>query len=770
MYNNLEKQTSNDYYTKLSTKTNNKHKHTNSYLPTKLTKNKKNIFSIFNNNNINGELIKSKISSNENISPVKTNLNLNSRSLKRQSSLLSNISNSSLNQSLYSNSFNLINLLKINKIIKQNGFHFLPNINNIENNTQNENSIKIKKNNNEFIENSKFYDRTKKNKSAENDKSKKYDKFEHNINSYKSSNKYLNMKTFINLKNQIQLLNNDNKLPREYSEEKGIKAKTKKEEKEEKEGKEQKGIKNKKLLYSKKYHNYIIKIYKKIENKQKNNKEINEGNGTNNYQNIMKSSKIYKKEYFNFDPKKYIKKFKHKIKSENIGNSKISKTKLINKTYDYIEYTIIKKNKINNIKQDIFEKIKENNKNLISKCKKEFLQKLIDETLLKINIKHKKGICKLYIEMLLISKYIHIFNCVKLNIIKYMLTISENDDLYFINLVKKLLYSENKQFSIRYSFIKNLYDKDYFFKNIIELDKFLFFNDKKIYYLYFLIKFQLLDCETILGPYKEKKFKFYAKKYIKAKNISSSIEKDKNESIQEKSSDKFSTIGKRIKIKNSKKYINLIKYNPSSKLMNINLTKNIINLRKINIEETLKNKKLFNINNLKKCNLNKIIKRYCNSSSEYSKASNKIIKKIINDNDNDNNSLNSNSSINDDNEEIHRRDKQLFFVHFFSFIKFSQYNKLYNWLKSYSKYIDLNYKLDNGDTLLHLCIRYSVPDYIIKFLIYKGVNINSQNNEGDTALHLAVKNHNYRSIDLLIKMGASEFIYNKMCKNCWEGF
>ena len=44
MYNNLEKQTSIDYYIKLSTKTNNKHKHTNSYLPTKLKKNKKIFF------------------------------------------------------------------------------------------------------------------------------------------------------------------------------------------------------------------------------------------------------------------------------------------------------------------------------------------------------------------------------------------------------------------------------------------------------------------------------------------------------------------------------------------------------------------------------------------------------------------------------------------------------------------------------------------------------------------------------------------------------
>ena len=82
--------------------------------------------------------------------------------------------------------------------------------------------------------------------------------------------------------------------------------------------------------------------------------------------------------------------------------------------------------------------------------------------------------------------------------------------------------------------------------------------------------------------------------------------------------------------------------------------------------------------------------------------------------------------------------------------------------------MDLNYKLDNGDILLHLCVKYSVPHYIITFLLSHGVNINSQNNEGDTALHLSVKSQKYKTIDLLIKLGASEYIYNKKHQNCWE--
>jgi ankyrin repeat protein len=53
-------------------------------------------------------------------------------------------------------------------------------------------------------------------------------------------------------------------------------------------------------------------------------------------------------------------------------------------------------------------------------------------------------------------------------------------------------------------------------------------------------------------------------------------------------------------------------------------------------------------------------------------------------------------------------------------------------------------------------------------LITHGVNVNAQNNQGDTVLHLAAKNHKYKTIDFLIKMGASEYIYNKMRKMCWE--
>lgn len=110
----------------------------------------------------------------------------------------------------------------------------------------------------------------------------------------------------------------------------------------------------------------------------------------------------------------------------------------------------------------------------------------------------------------------------------------------------------------------------------------------------------------------------------------------------------------------------------------------------------------------------------------------------------------------------------MLFEHFISLVQFNEYDKLFLLLKKSGKFLDLNYRFDNGDTLLHIFVKHCVPQYLIKLLIFYGADIDSQNIYGDTALHIAVKNHKYKTIDLLIKMGASEYIYNNMKKNCWE--
>jgi hypothetical protein len=294
-----------------------------------------------------------------------------------------------------------------------------------------------------------------------------------------------------------------------------------------------------------------------------------------------------------------------------------------------------------------------------------------------------------------------------------------------------------------------------------------------MYYRFFSIKFQQYDSETILNKYDEN-VKIAPKNETKAKI--KTIGDKNNESFRD-DSDKLSTIENRIimrrKTRKSTAIFSKYKNLSSPKLMNINLTKSIIKLRGANFEDILKKK---NSSNLKLINAKpkqkniSIIEDISESSDSYEYNNYiKSYKNNYNQNINNNNKISENKEQKlENNEGIHQRDKKLLFEHFISCVEFSEYDKLYHWLKKSGKYIDLNYKFDNGDTLLHLCVRHSVPHYLIKYLIINGININGQNNHGDTALHLAAKNHKYKMIDLLIKMGASEYIYNNQKKYCWE--
>ena len=89
-------------------------------------------------------------------------------------------------------------------------------------------------------------------------------------------------------------------------------------------------------------------------------------------------------------------------------------------------------------------------------------------------------------------------------------------------------------------------------------------------------------------------------------------------------------------------------------------------------------------------------------------------------------------------------------------------------IEKYYKFIDLNYKNEDGNTLLHLCVINQIPANIIDFIIQKGINVNCQNNNLDTPLHIACRNKLYPYIDILIKYGASEYILNSENKTCWE--
>ena len=281
-----------------------------------------------------------------------------------------------------------------------------------------------------------------------------------------------------------------------------------------------------------------------------------------------------------------------------------------------------------------------------------------------------------------------------------------------------------------------------FFHKTSTVDEFIQFNNNNIYYLYFCIKFQLFDSEITLSSYKEQNLKFISRKKLPIRK-GYMMQEDKNESITEKDKFRFLTLKERTRRMNrintkKKTIINKIRLTFNSKLENINLSKNIINLRLGNIEEALKSRNSLNL---------KQLYGFLENANEIDDKNNNNFYKNTKLNQNEDNI----NSINNDNEEIHNRDKVLLFNYFLYCVEFSQYDKLLYWLKKSSKYMDFNYKYKNGDSLLHLCVKNSVPLYIYKFLVSHGLNINIQNDNGDTALHLAAKGHKYKTIDYLIK-------------------
>ena len=724
--------------------------HKNTTPSNKIRKEENNIFPIYKNNPNNKR--NSKVSSNDNNnSQINNNSNIFSYGIKSSHNLIENFPHMSTN--LVSNSFNLKNYFNLSQKSKKNNMHIFPYINSYEKSNIDEKSVILKKDNKDIFKKSKFFNNNNKiRRNSVHDKSDKESKV------FKLSRKYIKMKTFLDVNKEIDLLTNENKLNKEIEESNNVIKKN-----------EGKGALNQKLLYSKKFNNYIVKIYKAVDHKPLLNPRKNKKNELEFYKtrNKDKSPKYYIMDYLNsFDPKKSLAKIKDKIKIANIGNPKRAKKLLLDEAYENLEYLIYKKNKIFQ-HHDILEKIKDKNQILIRKKREEYIQKIINEILLKINFNHKKTILNIHLNNIIISQVIDFNNHIKLNIMRHVLTKSEKDEnLYFINLIKHFLYSGNKlKFPLIKSFRKVETGPIYKSKTI---EKFIEFNNKKIYYLYFSIKFQLLDCETILKSYDTKKSMLFSPN--KAAKGMSIIREEKDESFVPNSSVLLSTLEKRMKINHShkrarrtKRLRDRIKYfSPNKILMDFNLTKNIINLRNSNAQEELKNRYL----NLKKLtrlfNKNKRASLSSSDSFEYKKKSQKAFRRgsrMV---------LFSDRTVKEDNEEIHQRDKALLFGHFFSCVKVSQYDKLINILKRFSKYIDLTYKQDNGDTLLHLCVRHSLPFYFYKFLVNHGVNINSQNNEGDTVLHLAAKAHKYKLIDLLIKLGASEYICNQKKKNCWE--
>lgn len=721
------------------------HKKTNSFLSTNINKDENNVLS---SNLREPEIFDYRKTNSNHI-----NVNYNNIKLTRRSSMMPKIDNS-IKKNLLGNFLNLKNYFQI-KEKKSKIEQYLPTIiinDNKEKSGKKDKSFHLKSNkkdlkikNNDERERTKSFNVPQIHKFQQSTKNiKNIDKINLNL----PKRKFKKMNTALNIHTNLDFSVGQKK----------------------QEMKDEKMDQNHELLYSKQINNYILKIYKTSND----NENINEKFEKKSYIKKKKTNKknppkFTIKDYLNnFDPKKYIEKLKEKQKMKYIYTENFDqiKSKELEKIYSYIEYIVFKKNNNLKKKKDILERIKEKNELLISKYKKDFIQIILNEILLKSKMKQKKIIYKLFLKTLLIAKKIPFHIYIKLSIIRHVMRKYEEDEnIYFFNLIKHLLYSTNKKFSTKFPFIKH-YGKyaSPIIQRITTVKKFVDSNEKKMYYVYFSIKFQYLDCETILKHYDENKVKIIPKN-TKTQTKIASIE-DNKVSFRD-DSDRFSTIENRIIMRRKTKKSTIyskFKDSSSSKLMNINLTKNIIRLREPNFETEIENRSKLNLNTENESKINKIMDL---SDSSNSYDYNNYVK-TYKTNNNGQKNLSSRGLIQDDTQDIILKERRLLFEHFISLVQFSEYDKLYHLLKKSGKFLDLNYRFDNGDTLLHICVRHSVPHYLIKLLIFYGVDINSQNNNGDTALHIAVKNHKYKTIDLLIKMGASEHIYNKKKKNCWE--
>jgi hypothetical protein len=126
--------------------------------------------------------------------------------------------------------------------------------------------------------------------------------------------------------------------------------------------------------------------------------------------------------------------------------------------------------------------------------------------------------------------------------------------------------------------------------------------------------------------------------------------------------------------------------------------------------------------------------------------------------DDDDDDDNDNDNGNDNDNDVNKKEDD-FFNYLKALLVSGEIDYFNEYFDSISKFININQKDENGNTLLILATSHG-HGTIVKNLLEKGVDINEKNNKGNTALHYAISQKYFSLADLLTKFGAKEDIKN----------
>jgi hypothetical protein len=125
-----------------------------------------------------------------------------------------------------------------------------------------------------------------------------------------------------------------------------------------------------------------------------------------------------------------------------------------------------------------------------------------------------------------------------------------------------------------------------------------------------------------------------------------------------------------------------------------------------------------------------------------------------------------NDNDNDNDNDVNKKEDD-FFNYLKALLVSGEIDYFNEYFDSISKFININQKDENGNTLLILATSHG-HGTIVKNLLEKGVDINEKNNKGNTALHYAISQKYFSLADILTKFGAKEDIKNIFGLTPWE--